>query len=51
MEDVGIFNEHLLHFTVFNYILWTSGIVRGNLVYFSRFCILYQEKSGNPAPK
>jgi hypothetical protein len=23
-------------------------VVRGNLVYFSRFGILYQEKSGNP---
>jgi hypothetical protein len=23
-------------------------LVRGNLVYFSRFGILYQEKSGNP---
>jgi hypothetical protein len=23
-------------------------IVRGNLVYFSRFGVLYQEKSGNP---
>jgi hypothetical protein len=30
--------------------LWTFGIVRGNLVYFSRFCILYKEKTGNPAP-
>jgi hypothetical protein len=44
------------------YILWTLGpfyglllyfmdiwfIVRGNLVYFSRFGTLYQEKSGNP---
>jgi hypothetical protein len=44
------------------YILWTLGpfysllsyfmdiwyTVRGNLVYFSRFGILYQEKSGNP---
>jgi hypothetical protein len=29
------------------YILWTFGIVRGNLVYFSRFGILCQEKSGN----
>jgi hypothetical protein len=26
----------------------TFDIVRGNLVYFSRFGILYQEKSGNP---
>jgi hypothetical protein len=31
------------------YILRTFGIVRGNLVDFSRFGILYQEKSGNPA--
>jgi hypothetical protein len=43
MEDVGIFYEHLVHFTVFCYILGTFGIVRGNLVYFSRFGILYQE--------
>jgi hypothetical protein len=46
MEDVGIFYWHLVHFTVFCYILWTVGIVRGNLVYFG---ILYQEKSGNHA--
>jgi hypothetical protein len=48
MEDVGIFNAHLVQFTVFCYILWTFGIVRGNLVHFSRFGILYKEKSGNP---
>jgi hypothetical protein len=30
------------------YISWTFGIVRGNLVYFSRFGILYEEKAGNP---
>jgi hypothetical protein len=48
MEDGGIFYGHLVYFTVFCYILWTIGIVRGNLVYFSRFGILYQEKSGNP---
>jgi hypothetical protein len=30
------------------YILSTFGTVRGNLVYFSRFGILYEEKSGNP---
>jgi hypothetical protein len=49
MEDVGIFYWHLVHFTVFGYILWTFGIVRRNLVYFSHFGILYEEKSGNPA--
>jgi hypothetical protein len=49
MEDVGIFYGHLVHFMVFCYILLTLGIVRGNLVYFPRFGILYQEKSGNPA--
>jgi hypothetical protein len=48
LEDVGIFYGHLVHFMVFCYILWTLGIVPGNLVYFSRFGILYQEKSGNP---
>jgi hypothetical protein len=49
MEDVGLFYGHLGHFRVFCCILWAFGIVRGNLVYFSRFGILYQEKSGNPA--
>jgi hypothetical protein len=48
MEDVGIFYGHLVHFTVFCYILRTFSIVRGNLAYFSRFGILYLEKSGNP---
>jgi hypothetical protein len=28
-EDIGIFYGHLVHFTVFCYILWTFGIVRG----------------------
>jgi hypothetical protein len=49
MEDVGIFYGHLVFFTVFCYILWAFGIVRGNFVYFPHFGILYQEKSGNPA--
>jgi hypothetical protein len=37
MEDVGIFYRHLDHFTVFCYILWKFGVVRGNLVSFSPF--------------
>jgi hypothetical protein len=49
IEDVGIFYEHLVHFTVFCHILWTFGIVHGNLVYFSCFGVLCKEKSGNPA--
>jgi hypothetical protein len=49
MKDAGIFYVHLVHFMVFCYILWTFGIVRGNLVYFFPFGILHQEKSGNPA--
>jgi hypothetical protein len=49
IENDGIFYEHLVHFMVFCYILWSWGIVRGNLVNISRFGILFQEKSGNPA--
>jgi hypothetical protein len=48
MEDDGTFYGHFVHFTVFCYILWTFGIVRGYYVCFFRFGILYQEKSGNP---
>jgi hypothetical protein len=48
LEDAGIFYGLLVYFTVFCYILWTFDMARGNLVYFSRFGILYQEKSGNP---
>jgi hypothetical protein len=49
MEEVGIFYELLVHFTVFCRILLTLGLVCGNLVYFPPFGILYNEKSGNPA--
>jgi hypothetical protein len=34
MEDVGTFYGHLVHFTVFCYVLSTFGIVRCNLVIF-----------------
>jgi hypothetical protein len=37
MEDVGIFYGHLVHFTVFCYMLWTFGTVRGHLAYFFPF--------------
>jgi hypothetical protein len=47
---LGIFYGHLVHFTVFCYILLAFGIVCGNLIHFSHFGILYEEKSGNPAP-
>jgi hypothetical protein len=48
---VYVFYWHLVHFTAICNILWTFGIVRIDLVYFSRFGILYREKSGNPDPK
>jgi hypothetical protein len=32
-EVVGIFYGHLVHFMIFCCILWTFGIVRGNLVF------------------
>jgi hypothetical protein len=31
------------------YILWPFGKIYGYLVYFYRFGMLHQEKSGNPA--
>jgi hypothetical protein len=43
MEDVvGIFYCHMAYFLPFD-------VFYGYLVYFSRFGMLYQEKSGNPA--
>jgi hypothetical protein len=45
MEVVGIFYGHLVHFTVFCYILWTFGIVRSNLVYFSPFWYFETKKN------
>jgi hypothetical protein len=37
MEDVGIFYGHLVHFTVFCYILRKFGIFRGNFFPFRYF--------------
>jgi hypothetical protein len=38
----------LEYFMAIWYILWPFGMSYGYLVYFSRFGMLYQEKSGNP---
>jgi hypothetical protein len=48
MEDVDIFNGHFVHFTTFCYILWTFGVVRGNLVYFSPFWYFVPRKIWQP---
>jgi hypothetical protein len=62
MEDVGIFYVHLeyfvacgilcchlVYFVAIWYILWPFSIFYFYLVHFSRFGMLYQEKSGNPS--
>jgi hypothetical protein len=46
MENVGLFYDHLVYFTMaIWYILWQFSI------FFPRFGILAQEKSGNPGPQ
>jgi hypothetical protein len=49
MKDVVIFYDHLVYFKAIWYSLWPVCIFCGKLVYFSRFGIMYKEKSGNPA--
>jgi hypothetical protein len=55
LEDVGIFYGDLLYFKAIRYIVWSFGILFDDLAHFSRYGMLYQEKSGNPdrnnAPK
>jgi hypothetical protein len=46
-ED-GIFYGHLVHFTVFCYILWTIGMVCGNLVYIFPFWYFVLRKIWQP---
>jgi hypothetical protein len=48
MEVDGILYGLWVHFTVFCYILWTFGIVRGNLVYFSPFRYFVPRKIWQP---
>jgi hypothetical protein len=42
MKDVWYIFGHLVHFMAFWYFLWLFGI------FFPRFGMLYQEKSGSP---
>jgi hypothetical protein len=49
-EIFGIFYDHLVYFRAIGNILWPFVIFCGNLeAIFSRFGMLYREKSGNPA--
>jgi hypothetical protein len=47
MESVGIFYGPLICFTALWYTLWSFVKFWVRLVYFSRFGMLYKEKSGN----
>jgi hypothetical protein len=51
MDDVGIFYRHWVAFTVFCYIFWTFGIVRGNLAYFFPFWFFVRRKIWQPWPQ
>jgi hypothetical protein len=49
LRPFGIIFAHLVYFVAIWYVLLPfGGIFYGYLVYFSRFGMLYQEKSGNP---
>jgi hypothetical protein len=47
MENVGIFGKF---YSCLVYFMAILVHFRGNLLYFSRFGIFCQEKSGSPAP-
>jgi hypothetical protein len=48
MENVGIFYGHLEHIAAIWYILWKLGNLVSIWYIFPCFCILCQEKTGNP---
>jgi hypothetical protein len=48
MKGVVLFYGHLIHFTVFCYILWTFDVVLGILVYFSPFWYFVPRKIWQP---
>jgi hypothetical protein len=45
MEDAGIFYGRLVHFMVFCCILWTFGLVCGNLVYIFPVLVFCTKKN------
>jgi hypothetical protein len=47
-KNLGNIKRQIWFFTAIWYILLPFGTFYGYLVYFSRFGMLYQEKSGNP---
>jgi hypothetical protein len=49
MVDVGVFYGHLVYFPAIWHILRPFRICSIVLVHFTRFGMLYQEKSGKPA--
>jgi hypothetical protein len=49
IEDVGVFYGQFVYLLAIWYIVLPIGTFFGHLVYFSRFGMLYREKSGNPA--
>jgi hypothetical protein len=49
MEDVGIYYGHLVHFTIFCYIVWVVGIGGGNFVYFSVLVFCTKKNLATPA--
>jgi hypothetical protein len=51
MTDVGKFFGNLVHCTAILYIPLPFGIFYGHFGIFSRFGMLYREKSGNPVFK
>jgi hypothetical protein len=50
MEDVGIFYGHLVYFTAIWNILWTFGVIVGNLEYFPPFWYDAPRKIWLPSP-
>jgi hypothetical protein len=48
LEIVDIFYGHFEYFTDIWDVLWPFGTFCVHMVHFPNFCIMYQEKSGNP---